>query len=110
MNRRGVFGWIALMPLLGNRALASEIVKVGEWYDDLGSPNYFDAMLTIESEDGRFFIVRRMGDGSGSRWRLDRKGESYYKVGDKFGAMYKITAKGLEIHDSRGLIRIAKVR
>lgn len=110
MNRRTAFGGIALLAIFASAASAAGIVKIGEWYDDIGSPTLLDATLTIESEGDRFFIVRRMGDGSGSRWRLEKKGESYFKAGDKFGGMYRVTSKGLEIHDRHGLIRIAKAR
>ncbi|WP_130414321.1 hypothetical protein [Fluviicoccus keumensis] len=81
---------------------------VGIWYDDLGSPQYGDSTLVIEKEGEKYFVLRRNGDGSGSRYRLKRIGSEYSKVGDRFGAKYVITAKGLEIHDKAGYIRTAK--
>lgn len=81
---------------------------VGVWYEDIGSSAYGDATLTIEKEGGKYFVSRRNGDGSGSRYRVERKGAEYIKVGDRFGAKYVVTAKGLEIHDKAGYIRTAK--
>jgi hypothetical protein len=86
----------------------NSITFVGSWYDDLGSPAYGDATLTIEKEGEKYFVSRRNGDGSGSRYRLERKGTEYIKVGDRFGAKYVVTGKGLEIHDKAGYIRTAK--
>lgn len=82
--------------------------EVGVWYDDLGSPDYGDSTLILESDSGKFFVIRKNGDGSGSRYRVNKSGNSYIKVGDRFGAKYVITEKGLEIHDKAGYIRTAK--
>lgn len=92
---------------LGVLAQSSSAV-VGVWYDDIGSPTYGDATLTIEKDGDRYFISRRNGDGSGSRYRVERKGAEYTRVGDQFGAKYVVTAKGIEIHDKAGYIRTAK--
>lgn len=83
---------------------------VGKWLDDLGSPTYLDAQLTIVKDNGRYFLERLNGDGSGGRYRLEKqKGkEAYIKIGDKFGALYVITPRGLEIFDKQGYIRTAK--
>lgn len=109
MNRRYLLQTLAL-PLCSFAVAvrAAEVTVIGTWVDDVGSPKFMDAQLTIEREGDRYFVVRRNGDGSGSRMRLERDGNTYIKVGDKFGAMYKVTAQGLEIHDRRGLIRAAK--
>lgn len=91
-----------------NVAAQGSNAVVGVWYDDLGSPAYGDATLTLEKEGNRYFHSRRNGDGSGSRYRVEQKGTEYAKIGDRFGAKYVFTAKGLEIHDKAGYIRTAK--
>lgn len=94
---------ISCMPIT-----ALSAAELGAWYDDLGSPDYGDSTLILESDSGKFFVIRRNGDGSGSRYRVNKSGNSYLKVGDRFGAKYVITEKGLEIHDKAGYIRTAK--
>lgn len=101
---------IPAVSLLAFAAHPSNVTVLGEWYDDLGSPKFLDAKMRIEREGERYFMVRQSGDGSGIRTRLDRDGDKFFKVGDTFGAMYRITAKGLEIHDRRGYIRTAQKR
>ncbi|GMU48777.1 MAG: hypothetical protein AMXMBFR31_10030 [Candidatus Desulfobacillus denitrificans] len=100
--------YLSLALLLPFSALAAGKVTTGTWYDDLGSPSYGDATLTIEKEGDRYFLSRRNGDGSGGRYQVERKGTVYTKIGDKFGAKYIVTEKGLEIHDKAGYIRTAK--
>lgn len=100
---------LSLALLLPFNALAAgTATTIGTWYDDLGSPSYGNATLTIEKEGDRYFLSRRNGDGSGGRYRVERKGTVYTKIGDKFGAKYIVTEKGLEIHDKAGYIRTAK--
>jgi hypothetical protein len=96
----------AVLLLLSSFAFAA--TEIGTWYDDLGSPEYGDSTLTIEKDNDKFFIARKNGDGSGSRYRLEKSGNIYAKVGDRFGAKYIITNGGLEIHDKAGYIRTAK--
>lgn len=82
--------------------------EIGTWYDDLGSPSYGDSTLIIENDNNTFFIVRRNGDGSGGRYRLEKSGNAYTVVGNRFGAKYIVTDEGLEIHDKAGYIRTAR--
>lgn len=92
---------------LGALAQSSSVI-VGIWYDDLGSPAYGDATLAIERDSEKYFLSRRNGDGSGSRYRVEKNGAAFTKIGDRFGAKFVVTAKGLEIHDKAGYIRTAK--
>ncbi|SER20923.1 MULTISPECIES: hypothetical protein [Pseudomonas] len=89
--------------------VAAEVI-IGKWLDDLGSPNYLDAQFKIVKDDGKYFLERRNGDGSGGRYRLEKEkdDEAYIKVGDQFGAVYVVTPEGLEIYDRDGYIRTAK--
>jgi len=87
---------------------AADVKIVGKWYDDLGSPDFADATMIIEQEGEQYFLNRRNGDGSGGRYKLKKAGNSYSKIGDKFGAKYVVTNKGLEIHDRGGYIRTAR--
>ena len=89
-------------------ASAAEVKVIGKWYDDLGSPDFADATFTIEQEGESYFLGRRNGDGSGGRYKLTKSGNTYLKVGDKFGAKYVVTDRGLELHDREGYIRTAK--
>jgi hypothetical protein len=91
-------------------SLAFAVTEVGTWYDDLGSPEYGDSTLIIEGNNGKYFIIRKNGDGSGSRYGLEKKGNVYIKSGDRFGAKYIVTKNGLEIHDEAGYIRTAKTK
>jgi hypothetical protein len=98
-----------LLLLLSIAANSNErVAVVGKWYDDLGSPKFLDSTLTIEEENGRYFFNRRNGDGSGGRFKLEKAGNAYTKVGDKFGAKYLVMPEGLELHDRAGYIRTAK--
>ncbi|NWA28588.1 hypothetical protein HX882_26645 [Pseudomonas gingeri] len=87
-------------------ALAAEST-VGKWYDDLGSPAFGNAVFTILNDSGTYYLVRRNGDGSSGRYRLEKTGKTYVKIGDKFGAKYLVTSQGLELHDRQGYIRTA---
>lgn len=94
--------------LLAKFATASPPKVIGVWYDDLKSPKYGDAVLSIEQEGDRYFLNRKNGDGSVGRHVLEMKQDRYFRVGDRFGANYRITPGGLELHDSQGFIRLAK--
>jgi beta-xylosidase len=107
MRKQILFIWLALGLSIGAFAQNRSTI-VGSWYDDLRSPNYADATLILEKDGEKYFINRRNGDGSGSRYRVSKNGNAYTKDGDKFGAKYLVTSKGLEIHDKNGYIRTAK--
>lgn len=98
---------LALM-LLATIATASPPKLIGVWYDDLKSPKFGDAVLSIEQEGDQYFLNRKNGDGSAGRHIIEMKQDRYYRVGDRFGANYKITPSGLELYDSQGFIRLAR--
>ncbi|HBR2027691.1 TPA: hypothetical protein L9M76_005543 [Klebsiella variicola] len=82
----------------------------GIWYDDVGSPDYLNATLTIYQEGERFYLKRVNGDGSGGEYLLTRKGQKFIKNNDKFGAFYLIRNNKLEIYDNNGFIRDADIK
>ena len=101
--------FVFILMVFALRVFATDSISIiGTWYDDLGSPSYGDSTLIIEKDMNNYFISRRNGDGSGSRYRVKKLGNQFSKIGDKFGANYVITSKGLEIHDKAGYIRTAK--
>lgn len=83
---------------------------VGRWLDDLGSPDFLDAQLSIVRDGSKYYLERHNGDGSLGRFRLEKQVDKdrYIKTGDKFGAVYEITPDGLDIYDMQGFIRQAK--
>lgn len=82
----------------------------GVWYDDVGSPDYLNATLTINQEGERFYLKRVSGDGSSGEYPLTRQGQKYIKINDKFGAFYIIKNNKLEIYDNKGFIRDAAIK
>tara|TARA_R110001606_G_scaffold38472_1_gene107702 strand:+ start:677 stop:994 length:318 start_codon:yes stop_codon:yes gene_type:complete len=82
--------------------------EIGRWYDDNGSPTYFDATFIISEENGNYYISRINGDGSKGKYRAEKNGKKFIKINDKFGAYYIITKKGLTLNDQAGYIRTAK--
>lgn len=86
----------------------SKVVVIGIWYDDLGSPDYLDATLSIYIKNNSYFLGRVNGDKSKGSYRLQLLGDKYVK-NDKFGAYYKIVRGDLHIYDKNGFIRIARL-
>lgn len=84
-------------------------VFTGTWYDDVGSPDYLDAYLTIsKASDGRYTLKRVNGDNSLGYFSLEKQGNVFYVNNNKFGSFYVVRKNGLEIHDKRGYIRTAR--
>lgn len=82
---------------------------IGAWYDDVGSPGFFDSIFTIYSEEEQYFIHRKNGDGSEGIYDAEKSGNRYTKIGDQNGAYYVVTEKGLDLNDRSGFIRTANV-
>lgn len=80
---------------------------IGEWYDDVGSPDYMDSTLIISKKGQDYFLTRINGDASKGVYELNKKGNKYNKVNDKFGAYYVLDDNGLSIYDKDGYIRTA---
>ena len=83
--------------------------ELGAWYDDVGSPTFFDATFKIQNDNGKYYIHRISGDGSRGKYKAEKSGNKFIKINDKFGAYYVITDNGLTINDKNGYIRTAKL-
>jgi len=83
---------------------------IGKWIDDVGSPDFLDAQLTILKDGKKYYLDRRNGDGSSGMFRLEKqRGKNRYtKIEDGFGAEYEVTTEGLNIYDTQGFVRQAK--
>lgn len=98
-------------PTTSYKTASSEsVVSTGVWYDDVGSPKYLDAQLTISKDpsSGTYSLRRVNGDNSQGYFKLRKSGNKLYVENNKFGSFYIITNKGLEIHDRAGYIRTAR--
>lgn len=81
---------------------------IGRWYDDVGSPDYLDAKISINKKGSKYFYHRTNGDGSQGSFLLIRSGSIYKRADGKFGSVYVVTPKGLEMYDTSGYIRTAR--
>ena len=69
---------------------------------------YFHGCHSHNQENEKTFLVRNNGDGSQGTYELTQSGNTYVKVGDKFGAYYVLESDGLHIYELQGYIRTAK--
>ncbi|WGO98719.1 hypothetical protein QFX18_01415 [Saccharophagus degradans] len=94
--------------LLSSNPESSDATKIiGEWYDDVGSPDFLDATFTIFKRSDKYLLHRKNGDGSAGTYLLGLDGKKFVKINDKHGAYYVIEGTKLHIFDSRGFVRSA---